>query len=133
MSLTFHHVGVACRNLDGETKRFAALGYSAESLDFADPIQGVVGRFLVGGGPRMELLAPLAAGGVLTPWIKAGIKLYHLAYETSDFDGAVAHLRNAGGKMLVPPVPAVAFGNRRITFLMLPNMLMTELIESANS
>lgn len=130
MKLLFHHVGVACRELDVETRRFAALGYTVESADFVDPIQGVSGRFLAGGGPRMELLSPLGTEGVLTPWIKAGVKLYHLGYEAREFEEAISYLRQAGGKMLVPPVPAVYFGNRRISFLMLPNMLMTELIET---
>jgi methylmalonyl-CoA/ethylmalonyl-CoA epimerase len=131
MNLLFHHVGVACRDLDAESKRFAALGYCLESADFLDPIQGVRGRFLASSGPRLELLAPLGISGVLTPWLNAGVKLYHLAYEAPDFEGAIAHLRGEGGKMVVQPVPAAAFGRRRITFLMLPNMLLTELVETA--
>ena len=131
MNLSFHHVGVACRDLDSEERRFAALGYAVERADFADPAQGVTGRFLVGGGPRMELLSSLDGNGVLSPWMKTGVKLYHLAYEVPDLDEAVAFLRKEGAKVVVPQVPAVAFDARRITFLMLPNMLMAELIERA--
>ena len=79
----------------------------------------------------MELLSPLNKSGVLTPWINAGVKLYHLGYEVLNVDEAVVFLRKNGGKIVVPRVPAIAFGNRYITFLMLPNMLMTELIEAA--
>jgi methylmalonyl-CoA/ethylmalonyl-CoA epimerase len=129
MNLAFHHVGVACRNLDSETRRLAALGYAPEGADFTDPVQGVTGRFLVGGGPRLELLVPLVEGH-LSPWLKAGVKLYHLAYETPDFEGGIGRLRGSGAKVVVPPVPSVAFAGRRIAFLMLPNMLLTELIEA---
>jgi len=126
--MTFHHIGMACRNLDFETQRLSALGYAVEAPDFTDPVQGVRGRFLVGGGPRLELLTALQAESVLTPWLRSGIKMYHLAYETDDLDAASAQIRGQGAKLVVPPVPAVAFDSRRITFLMLPNMLLTELI-----
>jgi methylmalonyl-CoA/ethylmalonyl-CoA epimerase len=130
VNLQFHHIGVACLDLESETLRLAALGYAIEGEDFSDPIQGVRGRFLNGGGPRLELLSPLSEAGVLTPWLKGGVKLYHLAYLTTDLDGELARMRSAGAKAVVRPVPAVAFEKRRIAFLMMPNMLLTELIET---
>ena len=130
MNLHFHHIGLACRDLDSETRRLSALGYAVEGPDFSDPTQGVSGRFLVAGGPRLELLVPLGQQGTLTPWLKSGVKLYHLAYETPDIEAGLVHLRSQGAKVLVPPVPAVAFGGRQIAFLMLPNMLLVEIIAS---
>lgn len=130
MKLSFHHIGVACRDLDSETRRFASLGYSAESPDFTDPLQGVTGRFLNGGGPRMELLKPLPGSGILTPWLRSGVKLYHLAYETQNITNMIEDYREDGAKLIVSPVPAVAFSGRLIAFLMLPNMLLIELIQN---
>lgn len=130
MKLDFHHIGVACLDLQSETRRFEILGYTPEGPDFTDPLQGVSGRFLVGGGPRMELLVPLSGDGVLTPWIKSGVKLYHLAYETPDLPSAIDFYRSHRSKIVVQPVEAVAFGGRLICFLMMPNMLLVELIES---
>ena len=132
MKISFHHIGVACTNLDSEARRFALLGYSPESPDFTDPVQGVTGRFLIGGGPRMELLMSLPGEGILTPWLKSGVKLYHLAYECSDITAAIDHYRKEGAKLMVPPVPAIAFSGRLIAFLMLPNMLLIELIENGS-
>jgi methylmalonyl-CoA/ethylmalonyl-CoA epimerase len=63
-SLEFHHIGVACKDIESETKISMNLGYEIEGEDFIDPVQGVSGRFLVGGGPRLELLAPLTEKGV---------------------------------------------------------------------
>jgi methylmalonyl-CoA/ethylmalonyl-CoA epimerase len=128
MNLLFHHIGVACHDLDSETRRFSSLGYAVEGGDFTDPIQGVTGRFLVGGGPRMELLAPVGEDGVLAPWLKTGAKLYHLGYETEDVPEALNHFRLERARVMVQPVQAVAFGGRKITFLLLPNMLLIELI-----
>jgi len=128
LSRQFHHIGVACENLDSEARKFALLGYTAEGADFIDPVQGVMGRFLAGGGPRLELLAPLPGGGTLTPWLRAGVKLYHLCYETDEFEKELEQARLQRAKVVVQPVPAVAFGGRRIAFLIFPNMLLVEFI-----
>ena len=128
MNLLFHHIGVACRDLDSETRRLAVLCYAPEGPDFTDPIQGVKGRFLSGGGPRLELLTPLSSSGVLTPWLNSSVKLYHLGYETADLAGAVTYFKRERAHIMVQPVEAVAFDHRKIAFMMLPNMLLTELI-----
>lgn len=126
--LAFHHVGVACRDLDAEEQLFALLGYEREGPDFLDPIQGVHGRFLIGGGPRLELLRNQEGRGVLSTWLKNRTKFYHLAYETDSLAAAGAGLAQRGAKQVVAPVPAVAFGMRKITFYMLPNLALIELI-----
>ena len=132
IDLAFHHVGVACTDIDAEAKLFAALGYVAEGAKFEDPVQGVRGRFMAGQSPRVELLQPLgtAPAGVLAPWLTHDIKLYHLAYVVPDLAPAIETLRMRGGKLVVAPVPAVAFGGRKIAFLMLPNRLLVDLISS---
>lgn len=129
--LEFHHVGVACRNLDVEETVFRGLGYRREGDDFVDPVQGVAGRFLTGAGPRLELLAPAADGGVLTPWLDRGAKLYHLAYLSRSIGADLERLKAARGRVMVGPVPATAFAGRAIAFVLLPNMLLIELIASA--
>lgn len=127
--MEFHHTGLACRDIDAETRHLGLLGYQQEGNDFVDPRQGVRGRFMVGGGPRLELLQPYSGGkSVLDGWLSRGVKLYHLAYETSDLELRVRNLVAEGAKLIVSPVPAVAFNNRKICFLMLPNMLLIELI-----
>ncbi|HOU59888.1 MAG TPA: VOC family protein [Kiritimatiellia bacterium] len=131
MNRQFHHIGVACRDLDAEAACFAAAGYVAEAPDFEDPVQGVAGRFLVGGGPRLELLRPLGGHSVLAPWLKGGAKFYHLAYEVPDLEAALTELRKERAKVVVPPVPAVAFQGRRIAFVLFPNLFLMELIAQA--
>lgn len=128
--LAFHHVGLACVDIASEAVRLAALGYVPEGAVFEDPVQGVRGLFMGTQSPRLELLQPLPGReqGVLAPWLSASIKLYHLAYETADLAAAIAQLRQARAKVVVPPVPAVAFGGRAIAFLLLPNRLLIELI-----
>jgi methylmalonyl-CoA/ethylmalonyl-CoA epimerase len=128
---SFHHVGYACRDLDAELAGFQALGYAAVGDPFTDPAQGVTGLFCEGGGPRIELLAPLQGSDVLDPWLRGPARMYHLAYEVPDVQVALEAMTAGGARIVRPPVPAVAFDGRHITFLMLPNRLLVELIGSA--
>ncbi|HZR01625.1 MAG TPA: VOC family protein [Burkholderiales bacterium] len=128
--LTFHHVGVACLDVEAEARTLSMVGYRSENAAFVDPVQGVKGLFLTGPLPRLELLQPIdpAVEGVLTPWLRAGHKMYHLAYETHDLEDMIETLRRSRAKLVTEPVPAVAFQGRRIAFLMLPNGMLLELI-----
>jgi methylmalonyl-CoA/ethylmalonyl-CoA epimerase len=128
--LVFHHVGFACTDLDAEERVFTNLGYTREGPDFQDSVQGVRGRFLAGGGPRLELLSELPGSVVLTPWLRRNIKMYHVAYEAADFATASTAVAELGAKCVVPPVSAVAFAGRKICFYMLPNGFLIELIEA---
>jgi methylmalonyl-CoA/ethylmalonyl-CoA epimerase len=127
-SLAFHHIGVACRDLDAEEVAFSILGYVREGSEFYDAIQGVHGRFLTGGGPRLEILRNHEEPGVLSNWLKKGIRFYHLAYETDRFDECSAAFAADGAKCVVAPVPAVAFGGRTISFYLMRNLTLVELI-----
>jgi methylmalonyl-CoA/ethylmalonyl-CoA epimerase len=128
-SLVFHHVGLACTDIEQEATRLSILGYRTEGVPFVDPVQGVRGMFVGGQAPRLELLEPHGSAGVLKPWLEGGIKLYHLAYEAADLNVSLAALCENRGRLVVPPTPAVAFDGRAIAFVMLPNRLLVELIQ----
>lgn len=127
----FHHLGYATTSVDRERALFEFLGYRIEGEPFADPVQGVAGCFLAGPGPRIELLESLPGAVTLTPWIDAGIKIYHLAYQVDDIEAAIEWARTQRAKVTVRPVPAVAFGGRLISFVMFRNGLMLEFIQRA--
>jgi glyoxalase/bleomycin resistance protein/dioxygenase superfamily protein len=128
--LVFHHVGFACTDLDAEERVFSCFGYTREGPDFQDSIQGVRGRFLANGGPRLELLSELPGSAVLAPWLRRNIRMYHVAYEAADFRAANAAVAALGAKCVVAPVSAAAFAGRMISFYMLPNGFLLELIEA---
>lgn len=130
--LDFHHMGLACRDLDTEIKALEILGYQLESPFFEDPLQRVRGCFMVGAGPRLELLMPLDDTSPVMPWLAKGVKYYHQAFETADLRRAIDTLKARRGKVVVPPTPAVAFDGREIAFLLFPNMMLIELIQAAD-
>ena len=76
----------------------------------------------------MEILINYGSKGTLNPWLKKGIKMYHICYKASNFNLAIKGLEKIGAKIIVQPVKAIAFDNAEITFLMLPNKLFIELI-----
>lgn len=125
----FHHLGYASTCLSKERDFFTLLGYVQEGEAFVDPVQGISGCFLIGPGPRIELLENLPGSRTLTPWLEAGIKIYHFAYSVADLDVALTWANQQRSRVIVPPTPAVAFGGRCISFIMFRNRLLMELIE----
>ena len=130
MTIAFHHLGVACRNLAAETDAFAAIGYRPEGFDFVDERQGVRGRFLAGPGPRLELLVGLPGSSILEPWLQKGVKFFHQGFLVDGLAETLDSLRGSGGRMVSAPTPAVAFDGREIAFVMLRNLAMVELIQA---
>lgn len=126
---TFHHIGYATKSLLRERDFFVRLGYAQVDADFIDPEQGVQGCFLEGPGPRLELLENLPGSNTLTPWLNAGIRMYHLAYQVRDLNESIAWARSQRGRMAVAPVPAVAFQGKRICFFAFREAPMIEFIE----
>jgi len=125
----FHHVGVVCVSIAEEEVVWRAFGYVPEGDAFDDPMQGVRARFLVGGGPRIELLEALPGSQTLEAWLKRRVKFYHFGYRVADLDAAVAFHTQAGAVFVRPPEVSPYFGGGRLAFLMLSNAAFVELIE----
>jgi len=126
----FHHLGVACRDIDRELETWLRLGYRAEGERFTDPIQKIHGLFIIGLGPRLELLSPAGPDSPIDGVLARGGKIYHQGFEAFDFDAALRDLPAAGARIVQPPAPAVAFGGRRIAFAMTATLNLIEIIEA---
>ena len=129
--VVLHHLGVACRNVAADSAGLERLGFVREGEDFDDRRQGIKGRFLVGPGVRFELLEDLPGSNTLAPWLASRVRIYHQAYLVDDLDSSLARLLAAGARITRPPLPAVAFGGRRVAFAMLPELMLIELVESS--
>lgn len=128
-SWRFHHLGVACRNIERDATAWFELGYRQEGGNFIDETQGIKGAFLHGVGPRLELLEDLPGRQTIAPWLEKGVKIYHVAFEVKEIKKEIDELVQKRARVVVPPVPAVAFDNRRICFVVLRNLFLVELIE----
>lgn len=131
----FHHVGVAVADIAAYRRDlFDPLFQPLEvSAPVADPIQRVRVAFAtMRGGTVIELVEPLGPGSPVDRLLAAGRGgLYHLCYEVDDLDAAIAQFRLRRCLPLARPAPAVAFGGRRIVFLLTPQRDLIELLEAS--
>lgn len=131
--IKFNHVGVAVAQIEPAAERFRAVfGAAADSPILHDPQQGVHIQFLRLGNARIELLAPAGANSPVDAMLRRGISIYHVCFEAVDFDARLAEWVKAGATLVSPPKPAIAFGNRRVAFVMCLG-LMIELVDAADS
>ena len=129
--LTFHHIGIACRDIDKTKAFYLQQGYTATpTVD--DPLQHVRISFLnKEGAPRLELLEPLdEQNPVARTLATAGVTPYHMCYEVRDLESAIAELRTQRFLLVNGPVPACALENRRIAFMFQKDTGLIELVES---
>ncbi len=136
-SLRFHHVGYAVASIDDYLRTVVEPLMRPEhvSASTLDEVQGVRVCFVrLQGGTVIELVEPAAEASPVREIVgsrRGG--LYHLCWEAADFEGELRRFRAARCMPLGRPVPAVAFGGRRIVFLMTPQRDLFELIEAPAS
>lgn len=129
--LTFHHIGIACRDIAKTQAFYLQMGYTALPI-VEDPLQHVRISFLEkDGAPRLELLEPLDEHSpVARTLATTGVTPYHMCYEVQDIEAAVAELRGQRFLLVNGPVPACAMNNKRIAFLYQKNTGLIELVEA---
>jgi methylmalonyl-CoA/ethylmalonyl-CoA epimerase len=137
----FHHVGIVTRGLNACIELYQALGYTPSEV-FRDPNQGadivLLTRPRTTAGGRVgeadtmiELVSPYTDESPAMSWaqrIDAGP--YHTCYEVPDLEDATERLRRFKVHPVMDPVPAVAFGGRRVTFLWGRRSGLLELLEA---
>jgi len=117
----FHHIGVAVHAI-----RDVYPGLKPTH----DAAQGVNVAFISMNGCDMELIEPAGVDSPISASLKHGIKLLHLCYEVDNLEEALRHCRQHGFHIIRQPVPASAFAQRRIAFVMSRTFGLVELLES---
>jgi methylmalonyl-CoA/ethylmalonyl-CoA epimerase len=129
----FHHIGIAVQNLKDAIPIYKSLfGYELISGPFDDALQNVSVCFLSRGekDARIELVAPLGANSPVDLVLKKGGGTYHICYEVQNIGSAIDHLREQGCFVVCDPVPAAAFNQREIAWLMTDVSLLVELLQA---
>jgi methylmalonyl-CoA/ethylmalonyl-CoA epimerase len=128
-----HHIGYVVQKIEDIIEGFAcSLDASWDRKIFHDPIQQVHVAFLsshVPGAPMLELVAPQGDASPVTHFLSKGGGLHHLCYEVDDLTAALNQAKAAGGIIVGKPVPAVAFGGRRIAWFYTKYNLLLEYLE----
>jgi methylmalonyl-CoA/ethylmalonyl-CoA epimerase len=130
---TLHHVGFVVASI-----QMAAPGF-AESIDgqwdgkiIHDPNQAVRVAFVreqSEQGRLLELVEPAGEESPVTGFLKRGGGLHHICYEADDLEKQLDLSRKQGGLITRPPLPAVAFGGRRIAWVYTRHKLLIEYLE----
>jgi methylmalonyl-CoA/ethylmalonyl-CoA epimerase len=130
--IKINHVGLAVPDLEVFLHKTVPLyeGFSRGPI-IVNERQKVRELFVTDGVTTIELLEPLGDGSPLRAFLKRNSTggLLHLALEVVDLDATIAGVIAAGGRLVVAPVPDVAFNERRIAFVLLGGQV-TELVET---
>ena len=131
--LAFDHLGLATRNAKQTLAFLRGLGYRSPEPVY-DPLQRV---HLVlcehAAMPAVEVI--YAAGDEVGPLdailAQQPQSIYHLCFRTPDLTQTLAAFKAASHRIMVvsPPQPAVLFGGRRVSFYMVRNFGLIEIIE----
>ncbi len=128
-----HHVGFAVRNIENEVHGFVnPLFASWDAKIFEDPLQKARVTFLRTACPSdawIELVEPTAPDSPVQEFVKKGGGLHHLCYEVPDLTAHLWKMRKLGAVIVKPPLPAVAFENRRIAWIWTMQRLLLEFLE----
>ena len=132
---TFHHVGYVVASITDIGQAFAtSLGARWDGVIIHDPLQEARVTFLRCGGPEtpaVELVEPAGEKSPLHRVVAKGGGLHHVCYEVDSLDAQLEQSRGAGCLVVKNPLPAVAFGGRRIAWVYTRQKLLVEYLERA--
>jgi hypothetical protein len=131
--LSFHHLGLAVRAPKRARAFLEAIGYMVGET-VRDDLQGVhLAMAEHRSMPRVEIVWPSETSGPLEAWLRSASELvYHVCYEVSDREAALATWRAVGSTIreVSPPKPAVLFAGRTVSFHLVAGIGLVELLAS---
>ena len=132
-SASFHHVGYVVSSIAKIGQDFArSIGAEWDGTIIHDPLQEARVTFIRCGGPEtpaVELVEPAGDKSPLHKIVAKGGGLHHICYEVDSLDVQLPQSRAAGCLVVKDPLPAVAFGGRRIAWVYTRQKLLVEYLE----
>lgn len=129
--MMFHHLGIACRDLNKSKAIYQKIGYKQVSDIFEDYNQGIRGCFLEGPGPRLELIENLENSQTVTNFTKNGDMIYHQGFYVSESFSLENFLKMNRAILIKKPMDSTYF-KQQICFVMLRNNTILEFIGQLN-
>jgi methylmalonyl-CoA/ethylmalonyl-CoA epimerase len=132
--LKLHHIGFVVYSIQECAESFAqSLSATWDGNIVFDPLQKVRVTFFQGQNPTDPMIELVEPGGPESPvskFLQRGGGLHHLCYEVRELDSHLRFCQSIGIKIIRSPVPAVAFGGRRIAWGITKKRLLIEFLES---
>lgn len=142
--MKFDHIGFVVERIDEFVEVLKAIGFAGATKPVPDYDKYVNASFLPLGekdGTYLEVLEPLNERSAVYNFLKrTGGGLHHLCFEVDDIERVSKELEERGFKMVSPPTDCGAYdenlgrsceGITKISFFLLPNRLLIELVEKA--
>jgi methylmalonyl-CoA/ethylmalonyl-CoA epimerase len=133
MALRLHHMGFVVADIATAMPNFVrSMAAEWDGRIIEDPLQKVKVAFLTTrpGDAQIELVQPDAKASPVTRFLQErGGGMHHLCYEVADLEGELRAFRARGAMIASRPKPAVAFGGRRIAWVITPEKFLVELLE----
>lgn len=126
------HIGYAVKKIDRAVADFEKLGYRFEPL-IEDADRNVAIVFGSKDGYRIELVSPLnkkEESPVDSYLGKVGSAPYHICYVSENLEADMVYLSQQGFRTVIPPAKAVAFGGKKVVFMMSLGMGLLELVQA---
>ena len=127
--MKFHHIGYLVNNFNSAIKDFEKFNYKKKQSIITDNNLKVQIQFLVNGNNIVELVKPHKKNLGLVKLLRKNNYAYHFAYKVGNLNKALIKLKK-DFKIIVNPVPAKAFNNKKVAFLKMKNDFIIELIQS---
>lgn len=130
---SFHHLGFVVPSIEDTVMSFAesmVLDWDGETIH--DPNQGVRVTFLCSKNPNdplIELVEPAGDGSPVLSFLKRGGGLHHVCYVVDSLEKQLEDCRAQHSLVVRSPLPAAAFGERRIAWAYTKNKLLVEYLE----
>lgn len=130
---TFHHVGIVVSSISKQAPEFArSLGADWKGKIIHDPLQQARVSFMYCGAPNtpaIELVEPDSDKSPIQKFLAKGGGLHHICYEVDSLDAKLQYCRSTGSLIVRQPLPAAAFGGRRIAWVYTKQKLLVEYLE----
>jgi|SRR5271154_2679220 len=130
---SFHHFGFVVPSIQDTVASFAesmVMDWDGETI--LDSNQKVRVTFLSGKSPAdplVELVEPAGDGSPVLSFLKRGGGLHHVCYVVDSLEKQLQDSRARGALVVRPPLPAAAYGGRRIAWAYTKNRLLVEYLE----
>lgn len=129
--MVIDHIGYAVKKMDKAVKAFENLGYVFEEA-IEDLDRNILISFGEKDGYRIELVQPLdkkKESPVDAYLSKVGPTAYHICYVSEAFEEDIEQLKNQGFRVIIDPANAVAFGEKKVIFMMNLGIGLMEIVE----
>jgi methylmalonyl-CoA/ethylmalonyl-CoA epimerase len=129
-----HHVGYVTASIaDAAPEYVAATGLAWDGRIIHDPLQMVSVAFLgsgENGAGMIELVEPAGRRSPVNQFLAAGGGLHHICLEVADLKAHLDAVTASGCMLVRVPLPAVAFGGRKIAWIKTAAGQLVELLQA---